>query len=107
MSDPQEPAIGIIGGSGLYDLPGLETIEELAIDTPYGAPSASLRIGRLAGRRVVFLARHGVGHRVDPDRACACRTALDLALVTPVEHLPPARLVELGPILARRLGGSR
>ncbi len=66
MTAGLDPAIGIIGGSGLYDLPGLELSDELAIETPHGVPSAPLRVGRLAGRRVVFLARHGVGHRLLP-----------------------------------------
>jgi 5'-methylthioadenosine phosphorylase len=57
-----EPAIGILGGSGFYDLPG-ETHE---LTTPFGAPSDALTIGRLAGRRVVFLPRHGRHHRLLP-----------------------------------------
>ncbi len=58
--------IGIIGGSGVYDLPGLEDLREERIDTPWGTPSDSLRRGRLAGRDVVFLPRHGRGHRLSP-----------------------------------------
>ena len=58
--------IGIIGGSGLYNMPGLEDRRELAIDTPWGAPSDSYVLGALAGRKVAFLARHGRGHRIMP-----------------------------------------
>ncbi len=58
--------IGIIGGSGVYDLPGLEQTHEECIDTPWGEPSDALRFGRLAGRDAVFLARHGRGHRLSP-----------------------------------------
>ncbi len=58
--------IGIIGGSGLYNMPGLEDRREVAIDTPWGAPSDSYVLGSLAGRKVAFLARHGRGHRVMP-----------------------------------------
>ena len=58
--------LGIIGGSGVYDLPGLEGISELQVDTPWGAPSDRLRRGTLNGRDVVFLARHGRGHVLSP-----------------------------------------
>ncbi|MDQ3340818.1 MAG: S-methyl-5'-thioadenosine phosphorylase [Myxococcota bacterium] len=57
-----EPAIGVLGGSGFYDLPG-ETVE---VETPFGRPSDALTIAQLAGRRVVFLPRHGRGHRLLP-----------------------------------------
>ena len=58
--------IGIIGGSGLYDMEGLEGVQEYAIETPFGEPSDDLRIGTLEGVRVAFLARHGRGHRLTP-----------------------------------------
>ncbi|MEX2261914.1 MAG: S-methyl-5'-thioadenosine phosphorylase [Bryobacteraceae bacterium] len=58
--------IGIIGGSGLYSMPGFEAEEELSIDTPWGNPSDGYVVGRLAGRSVAFLARHGRGHRISP-----------------------------------------
>jgi 5'-methylthioadenosine phosphorylase len=58
--------IGIIGGTGLYEMDGLTDVEEVAIATPFGAPSDSLRVGTLDGKRVVFLARHGRGHRIFP-----------------------------------------
>jgi len=58
--------IGIIGGSGLYHLPGFEQQEEAAIETPFGPPSDNYVLGTLAGRRVAFLARHGRGHRISP-----------------------------------------
>jgi 5'-methylthioadenosine phosphorylase len=58
--------IGIIGGSGLYSMPGFTVEEELAADTPWGSPSDHYMIGTLAGRRVAFLARHGRGHRLSP-----------------------------------------
>jgi 5'-methylthioadenosine phosphorylase len=56
--------IGIIGGSGLYDMPELEVREKLTIDTPFGDPSDTFVRGSLAGVEVVFLARHGHGHRI-------------------------------------------
>ncbi len=58
--------IGIIGGSGLYSMPGFEAQEEVVVETPFGAPSDNLVVGKLAGRSVAFLARHGRGHRISP-----------------------------------------
>ena len=58
--------IGIIGGSGLYSMPGFEAQEEVVVETPFGAPSDNLVAGKLAGRNVAFLARHGRGHRLSP-----------------------------------------
>jgi 5'-methylthioadenosine phosphorylase len=62
----QQTPLGIIGGSGLYDMPGLEGAEVREIDTPFGQPSAPLVVGTLQGQKVVFLARHGVGHHISP-----------------------------------------
>src|SRR3989442_5920253 len=61
-----EPAIGIIGGSGLYQIEGLTEPVEVQTDTPFGAPSDVIVAGRMAGRRVFFLPRHGRGHRILP-----------------------------------------
>ena len=58
--------LGIIGGSGIYDLPGLENVREQRIESPWGEPSAPLRIGTIAGLPVVFLSRHDKGHRLSP-----------------------------------------
>jgi 5'-methylthioadenosine phosphorylase len=58
--------IGIIGGSGLYSMPGFEAQEEANYDTPFGHPSDNFVVGTLAGRRVAFLARHGQGHSISP-----------------------------------------
>lgn len=58
--------IGIIGGSGLYDMAELTDREERTVETPFGAPSAPYVVGTLRGRRVAFLARHGAGHRFMP-----------------------------------------
>ncbi|HLJ29887.1 MAG TPA: S-methyl-5'-thioadenosine phosphorylase [Candidatus Angelobacter sp.] len=62
----QEAEIGIIGGSGLYAMPGLIDVQEVALQTPFGNPSDSFVLGTLEGRRVAFLARHGRGHRILP-----------------------------------------
>jgi 5'-methylthioadenosine phosphorylase len=58
--------IGIIGGSGLYSMPGFEAQEEVMVETPFGSPSDNFVVGKLAGHRVAFLARHGRGHRISP-----------------------------------------
>jgi 5'-methylthioadenosine phosphorylase len=58
--------LGIIGGSGIYDLPGLEKVRSKSIKSPWGRPSAALRIGEIAGLPVVFLSRHDKGHRHSP-----------------------------------------
>ena len=58
--------IGIIGGSGLYSMPGLSKAQEARLKTPFGAPSDAYVLGTLEGRKVAFLARHGRGHRILP-----------------------------------------
>ena len=58
--------LAIIGGSGLYNMPGLENTAERTIDTPFGEPSAPIVIGTLEGMHVAFLARHGIGHHLNP-----------------------------------------
>ena len=62
----QQAEIGIIGGSGLYAMPGLTDVREQHVSTPWGEPSDPLVLGTLDGRRVAFLARHGRGHRLLP-----------------------------------------
>ena len=66
MSDSIEPVIGLIGGSGLYDIDGLEEREWRRVHTPWGEPSDALLFGRLEGVRCVFLPRHGRGHPAPP-----------------------------------------
>lgn len=60
------PKIGIIGGSGLYSMPGFEKDREVQVETPWGPPSDAYVVGQLAGKEVAFLARHGRGHRLSP-----------------------------------------
>jgi 5'-methylthioadenosine phosphorylase len=66
MSDTQNIRIGVIGGSGLYQMDGLTDIEEYSIVTPFGDPSDAVVLGTLEGVRVAFIARHGRGHRIMP-----------------------------------------
>jgi 5'-methylthioadenosine phosphorylase len=58
--------LGVIGGSGVYDLPGLEDVREMRVETPWGEPSDVLRAGRIGRTPVIFLPRHGRGHRLGP-----------------------------------------
>ncbi len=65
-SNKYKPALAIIGGSGLYGIPGLQNALEIQVDTPYGRPSAPVVTGLLEGVPVAFLARHGIGHHLLP-----------------------------------------
>ncbi len=58
--------IAIIGGSGLYNIEGMKTLEQVSVTTPFGKPSDKITIGSLEGREVLFLPRHGKGHRINP-----------------------------------------
>ena len=64
--DLRQARLGVLGGSGLYAMDGLEDIQEVELETPYGRPSDSLRLGRLGDLEVVFLARHGRHHSLSP-----------------------------------------
>ncbi len=106
MSDTApSPVIGIIGGSGIYDIDGLNGAQWIAVDTPYGAPSDELLVGHLDGQKVVFLPRHGRGHKYAPSSLNyrANIYALKVAGVTDIislsacgsfrENLPPGTFV--------------
>lgn len=66
------PILAIIGGSGLYSMPGLKDIKEHDLATPFGKPSAPIITGRLADLPVAFLARHGIGHHISPTEVNYC-----------------------------------
>jgi len=66
MSAPTELVVGVIGGSGLYDIEGITDLEEVSLSTPFGEPSDAFITGRLGDIRMVFLPRHGRGHRISP-----------------------------------------
>ncbi|MCA1749337.1 MAG: S-methyl-5'-thioadenosine phosphorylase, partial [Sphingomonadales bacterium] len=66
--DKQDWVIGVIGGSGLYAMEALEDAQEIAVASPWGEPSAPVTVGDIAGRRFVFLPRHGKGHRLGPSQ---------------------------------------
>jgi 5'-methylthioadenosine phosphorylase len=63
---PQSVTLAVIGGSGLYNMSGLESARAVELDTPFGKPSAPIVVGSLEGRQVAFLARHGIGHHITP-----------------------------------------
>ncbi|NWG08538.1 MAG: S-methyl-5'-thioadenosine phosphorylase [Chloroflexi bacterium] len=62
----EHATLAVIGGSGLYEMPGLQDTREYKIDTPFGKPSAPIIVGKLEGETVAFLARHGIGHHLMP-----------------------------------------
>ena len=62
----EKPLIGILGGSGLYSMKGLEDVEEHQVSTPFGSPSSPIVIGNLDGKKTAFLSRHGIGHVINP-----------------------------------------
>jgi len=66
------PVLAIIGGSGLYSMPGLKDVSERDLTTPFGKPSAPIILGTLEGTRIAFLARHGIGHHISPSEVNYC-----------------------------------
>ncbi|MFC2003018.1 S-methyl-5'-thioadenosine phosphorylase [Chloroflexota bacterium] len=78
--------IGVIGGSGLYDIEGLTDIEEVNLNTPFGQPSDTITVGRLEGVGIAFLPRHGKGHRISPTEVPARANIYALKSLG-VEHL--------------------
>ncbi|HEX9638950.1 MAG TPA: S-methyl-5'-thioadenosine phosphorylase [Acidobacteriota bacterium] len=84
--------IGVLGGSGLYEMPGFHAVEEVRLTTPFGEPSDPYRVGRLEGKRIAFLARHGRGHRIPPS-AINYRANLFGFKLLGVEHLISASAV--------------
>jgi 5'-methylthioadenosine phosphorylase len=63
---PTKAKIGVIGGTGLYDIEGMTEVEAVDVATPFGSPSASIGIGKLGGVGIAFLPRHGIGHHISP-----------------------------------------
>lgn len=100
-----EWTIGIIGGSGLYEVEGLEDTQWIEIASPWGAPSDAVRIGRLHDVRFAFLPRHGRGHRLSPTdvdaranidvlKRAGCTDIIALSAIGSLkEELPPGRFV--------------
>jgi 5'-methylthioadenosine phosphorylase len=111
--------LAIIGGSGLYDLPGLEDTRWVAVDTPWGAPSDEVFLGRLGGTELAFLPRHGRGHRIPPSdvnyraniAALKMLGATDVLSISAVgglrEELPPGRFVIADQFIDRTSGRAK
>jgi 5'-methylthioadenosine phosphorylase len=109
----------VIGGTGLYDLPDLENIAELHLQTPYGAPSSPVIQGTIAGTPVAFLARHGQGHRMNPSeipfqaniyalKQLGVTHLLSINAVGSLqEHLPPRTAVIPDQIIDRTVSRPR
>jgi len=100
-----EATIGVIGGSGLYAMEGLEQVERVELNTPFGTPSDTYVLGTIAGQRVAFLPRHGVGHRLTPSevpsranihgfKQLGARFLISISAVGSLrEHLAPGQVV--------------
>ena len=111
-----EWVIGIIGGSGLYEIDALEEAQWIAVDTPWGAPSDELLIGRIGGVRFVFLPRHGRGHRIGPSdlnyranidamKRAGCTDIVGISAIGSLrETLPPDRFVVVDQFIDRTVG---
>ncbi|HEX5752888.1 MAG TPA: S-methyl-5'-thioadenosine phosphorylase [Archangium sp.] len=119
MAHPSPPVIGIIGGSGLYQIDGLQDVTWRKVASPFGEPSDELCFGRLEGTQVVFLPRHGRGHRLAPSdiNFRANLDALKRAGVTDVlsvsavgslrEDLPPGTFVVVDQFIDRTFARTK
>ena len=82
----------MIGGSGLYEMPGLQNTREYNIDTPFGKTSAPIVVGTLEGEQVAFLARHGIGHHITPSEVPYQRKYLCVEITGGATHRQHQRL---------------
>lgn len=108
--------LAVLGGSGFYEMPGLEDVDEVSVDTPFGPPSDSIRIGTLEGVRVAFLARHGRTHSILPSelpqranfwalKSLGVRRVLAVSAVGSLrEDFAPGHMVVPDQIIDRTLG---
>jgi 5'-methylthioadenosine phosphorylase len=113
MESTNEQTIGVIGGSGLYEIQGLEDVREVRLATPFGEPSDAYITGRLQDRRLVFLPRHGRGHRSSPSeinfranlwgmRRLGVRQILSVSAVGSMkEHIAPGEFVVIDQFIDR------
>ncbi|HEY0835016.1 MAG TPA: S-methyl-5'-thioadenosine phosphorylase [Azospirillum sp.] len=119
MADVTAPVLGVIGGSGVYDIDGLENKRWVKVDSPFGEPSDELLMGELDGQKLVFLPRHGRGHRIPPSELNfrANIDALKRAGVTEIlsvsavgslkEHLPPGTFVLVDQFIDRTFARAK
>lgn len=113
-----EWTIGVIGGSGLYAIDGLEDAQSIRVDSPFGEASDELVIGRLHGHRFVFLPRHGKGHRISPTdvnaranidvlKRAGCTDVLAISAIGSLkEELPPGQFVVVDQFIDRTVNRS-
>lgn len=111
--------IGVIGGSGLYEGPGLDHAQQIAVQSPFGEPSGPVTTGELAGVRFTFLARHGEGHRLPPGaieyranidvlKRCGATDVLGISAIGSLrEELAPGRFVMVDQFIDRTQGRGR
>lgn len=111
--------LGVIGGSGLYEVSTLRDVESVSLDTPYGQPSDELVLGTLEGTRIAFLPRHGRGHRYTPSevpyranlwalKALGCEFVLSVSATGSLrEELAPGHLVVVDQFIDRTVGRAR
>ena len=119
MSDTLHPVIGLIGGSGLYDIPGLEDREWRRIESPWGEPSDAILFGRIGKVQVRFLPRHGRGHpttpsdlnyraNIDAMKRAGCTDILSLSAVGSLrEDLPPGHFVIVDQFIDRSFARAK
>jgi 5'-methylthioadenosine phosphorylase len=119
LQQPGAPVVGVIGGSGVYDIDGLSNTRWQRVESPFGEPSDELLFGELAGQQLVFLPRHGRGHRLPPSdiNFRANIDALKRAGVTDVisvsavgslrEHLPPGTFLIVDQFIDRTCARTR
>ncbi|HEY1101145.1 MAG TPA: S-methyl-5'-thioadenosine phosphorylase [Myxococcota bacterium] len=113
------PLLGVIGGSGLYDIAGFSDVEAMSLSTPWGTPSDDIVVGTLAGTRTAFLPRHGKGHRFTPSevnyranvaalKQLGCRFVLSVSAVGSMqEQIEPGHLVVVDQFIDRTVGRAR
>ncbi len=111
--------LAVIGGSGLYHLPGIENVETVALETPYGAASSDITRGQIEGQDLCFLPRHGAGHRLGPSevpyranihalKQLGVTHLLSVSAVGSLrEHLPPGAMILPDQIIDRTVGRDR
>lgn len=113
------PVLGVIGGSGVYDVDGLTDSKWVSVETPFGPPSDELLVGVLDGQRVVFLPRHGRGHRIPPSelnfraniyalKSLGVTEILSVSAVGSLkEHLPPGTFVIVDQFIDRTFARNK